>query len=549
MILIGYIPVPDLSFISNEEERREKRWEVYHASMSEILASLKQALSCGVEIVCADGAVRRVHPIVAAHMADFEEQCTASCTMKTRCPICEVPLQGRGDGQGNAKIRTRMGTVKALQHNQQGYSFTRHNLGLRPVWPYWANLPFATGHTSFVPDLLHQLHRGMFKDHLAARWMHILGGKTIDERLMGMPRFPGIRHFKTGISSFFNSQWTGTESKALAKVFLPMVAGSRPPEAVGAARALMDFMYRVRLPQLDDDNLDKLEDDLAEFHELKDIFVSKGGLDTKLGWDGIPKVHMLSHYVFMIREYGTTDGFNTEASERLHIDYVKIPYRASSKVDPVLQMVTWLQRREAWLQQRRKLEEAGLITERRNRRPGEEEFETDGQENNSAEVAEDEEEPDGDMDEEEATPLGAKHEQGYNQAEYHPTPTIYHAKRPTKPSVPGREIMLRHEAPGFIAAAKDFVSQLPGGEEHARLLSENFRFGVWTRVSLVHDPLPFTPLVGGKTDIVRARPAQIRQGLTRPRPRAFDTVLIEVDSSAQGPRRKSCQYFHPVYKQ
>ncbi|KAG9093118.1 hypothetical protein FS749_015043 [Ceratobasidium sp. UAMH 11750] len=547
MILIGYIPVPDLSFISNEEERRQKHWEVYHASMGEILASLKQASSCGVEMVCADGAVRRVHPIVAAHMADFEEQCTASCTMKTRCPVCDVPLKGRGNGQGDAKIRTRMETVKALRHQQQGYSLTRHNLGLRPVWPYWANLPFATGHTSFVPDLLHQVHRGMFKDHLLTRWIHILGEKTIDERLMGMPRFPGIRHFKTGISSFINSQWTGMESKAVAKVFLPMVAGSRPPEAVGAARCIMDFMYRARLPQLDDDDLEELEVDLAKFHQLKDIFVSKGGLNTALGWDGIPKLHMLSHYVYFIREFGTTDGYNTEISERLHIDYVKIPYRASSKVDPILQMITWLQRREAWLLQRRKLEEAGAIAERHNKRPGEEEFETDSQDTKSAEVVEDDEDDEG-VDDAESTPLATKHEQGHGQSEYHPAPTIYHAKKPTKPSVSGRDIAVRHDAPGFMDAVKHYVSQLPGGKEHARLLSENFRFGVWTKVSLIHDPLPFAPLVGGKTDTVRARPAEVRQGLARPRPRAFDTVLVEADQSVRGTRRYRAARVRVIFK-
>ncbi|KAG8731968.1 hypothetical protein FRC10_001321 [Ceratobasidium sp. 414] len=503
MILIGFIPVPSLSFISDEDERRQKRWEVYHASMSEILASLKQASSRGVEMVCADGAVRRVHPIVAAHMADFEEQCTVACTMKTRCPICEVPAEGRGDGQGNVKIRTRVGTVEALRHEQRGYSFTRRNLGLHLVWPYWANLPFATGHSSFVPDLLHQFHKGMFKDHLLARWMYILGGETVDKRLMGMPRFSGIRHFKTGISSFFKSHWMGTESKAVAKVFLPLVAGSQPSEVVGAARCLMDFLYRARLPQLDDDDLDALETDLAEFHALKDIFVTKGGLNTAQGWDGIPKVHMLSHYVYLIREFGTTDGYNTEVSERLHIDYVKVPYCASSRVKLVQQMVTHLQWQEAWAMQRRWLEEADLIPKWRYFRPGEEELEAESEDGKRFEASdeddqeEDEEDIHGGEDEESIT-----NKQRHNESEHHPAPTIFHTKQPTKPSISGRDITLRHKAPGFINAMKHYVSQLPGGEEHAWLLSEDFRFGVWTRISMVHNPLPFAPLVGRKTDSV-----------------------------------------------
>jgi hypothetical protein len=97
---------------------------------------------------------------------------------------------------------------------------------------------------------------------------------------------------------------------------------------------------------------------LAEFHNLTDIFVTKGAVTTKHGWNDIPKLHMLIHYAHMIREYGTTDGFNTESSERLHIDYVKLGYRASNKVEPVQQMIIYLQQREAWAMLRQSLEDA-----------------------------------------------------------------------------------------------------------------------------------------------------------------------------------------------
>ncbi|KAG8723179.1 hypothetical protein FRC09_004369, partial [Ceratobasidium sp. 395] len=170
MILVGYIPVPDLSFITDEAERGRKKWDIYHAAVQEILAPLKRASSKGVKMVCADGGVRLVYPIVAAHMADFEEQCLAACTQKSRCPICDVRFHDRGDDLGGGKIRTRMETLQALGHARRGYTLTRQNLGLRGTRPYWANLPFATGHTSFVPDILHQIYQGMFKNHLFARW-------------------------------------------------------------------------------------------------------------------------------------------------------------------------------------------------------------------------------------------------------------------------------------------------------------------------------------------------------------------------------------------
>ncbi|QRV87051.1 leucine-tRNA ligase [Ceratobasidium sp. AG-Ba] len=551
MILVGYIPVPDLSFISNEDERREKKWEVYHACMGEILASLKKASNDGVEMVCADGAVRRVHPVVAAHMADFEEQCTVACTYRTRCPICDVPHEGRGDGQGEAKIRTRLQTAEALRHASRGYTWTRHHLGIRPTMPYWAKLPFATGHSSLVPDMLHQIHNGVFKDHLLGRWKCMLGDRTMDERLMGIPRFPGIRHFKTGISSFFKAKWRGTESKAAGKIFLPLVAESHPTDAVRAARCLVDFMYRVHLPQLDDDDLAQLEADLEEFHRVKHVFVSEGAIDSEDGYDGIPKIHMLSHYVHLIREYGAPDGFNTELSERLHIDYVKSFFRLSNKVDPIEQMVTMLQRREAWVMQRKRLETTGEI-KKRQRSP-----ELDGETNdvNGLYIPDDNEHNNMDFDEngddvgegvpedrrldnnnrhDELASLPSSRKQRHDHLEYHPEPIVRHAKHPTRSNVPARDIILNHKAPEFIDGVKSFVSGLPGGEEHARLLDENFRFGIWTRVSLEHDPLPFAPLVGSRTESIRARPAHLSRRLARHRPSTFDTVLLEANPEAQG---------------
>lgn len=53
------------------------------------------------------------------------------------------------------------------------------------------------------------------------------------------------------------------------------------------------------------------------------------------------------HYVDAIIQLGCLDGVNTENSERLHIDYAKKAYRASSRHEYLSQMTTWLQRQEA----------------------------------------------------------------------------------------------------------------------------------------------------------------------------------------------------------
>jgi hypothetical protein len=562
MILIGYIPVLNIDFITNKEERREKSWEIYHAAMREILAPLQEAGQRGEEMTCADGRVQRMYPLLAAHMGDFEEQSLFTCTYKTRCPICVVSLDQRGEFV-HSRLRTRMQTLKALDQHQRGYSFTRDNLGIRAALPFWAKLPFANGHSSAVPDLLHQLHKGMFKKHLVDRWTHIMGTSTLDQRLMGLPRYSGLRHFKYGISGF--EQWTGNKAKTLAKVFLPTVAGMTPQKAVGAARCLIDFMYRAHLPQMNEDDLDALESDSAEFHDLKSIFIERGALTLQHGWSDIPKLHMLIHYAHMIREYGTTDGFNTESSERLHIDYVKLGYRASNKVEPIKQMIIYLQQREAWAMLRQRLEDEGVIARRKRRRQPSDDFDEDDgdgdnrgdpgggdrggegegkgdQNGDNDQDGEGDDEGAEDDDGEERTILTTSKQRHWSRVGdhhvYYPFPTISTAERPTKTQVPAERIINFHGAADFLSCVKDYVSSLPNAQHHARLINASSLFYVWTSCGLSHKPLPFAPLVGRKIDYVQACPATPTQPLRSARSAAFDTVLLEVDPNAHSPARE-----------
>ncbi|KAI0072798.1 hypothetical protein K474DRAFT_1581862, partial [Panus rudis PR-1116 ss-1] len=65
---------------------------------------------------------------------------------------------------------------------------------------------------------------------------------------------------------------------------------------------------------------------------------------------GLPKLHSLRHYRQAIERLGTPDNFNTEYTERLHIDFAKEAYEASNKKDEYPQMTLWLERKEKVLQ-------------------------------------------------------------------------------------------------------------------------------------------------------------------------------------------------------
>jgi hypothetical protein len=114
---------------------------------------------------------------------------------------------------------------------------------------------------------------------------------------------------------------------------------------IRAVRAILDFLYLAQYPCHTDQTLNLLDDALTRFHNNKGIFVDLG---IRANFN-LPKLHFFHHYVHMIKLYGTTDNYNTEYTERLHIDLAKDAYRATNHKDEYPQMTLWLERREKML--------------------------------------------------------------------------------------------------------------------------------------------------------------------------------------------------------
>ena len=91
--------------------------------------------------------------------------------------------------------------------------------------------------------------------------------------------------------------------------------GQVSPRIITAACALLDFLYLAQLPSHSSFTLVCMEESLDHFHNNKDIFVELG-IHNHFK---IPKFHSLIHYVPLIWLFDTTDNYNTEQMEQLHI--------------------------------------------------------------------------------------------------------------------------------------------------------------------------------------------------------------------------------------
>ncbi|KDN34370.1 hypothetical protein RSAG8_12536, partial [Rhizoctonia solani AG-8 WAC10335] len=549
-VLIGYLPVPKLDCEPNADKKREMKRDLFHRCIEDMLTPLTKACADGgVAVPCADGEMRRIYPVLAAYVADYPEQCDP----------------------GDSGLRDRERTLKVMKKQDKTGSawFTRY--GLVPTRPFWECDPNVDIGSFLTPDLLHQVHKGVMKDHLIKWVTEILGKSTVDERYTTMPEAHGLRHFKNGISTV--SQWTGRELKEMVKVLLPVLSDA-DPRVVRAARALMDFMYLAHSPSLTDDDLDAMEDALRTFHDHKDVFQALGAVTTDKGFHGIPKVHMISHYVHLIRQLGTPDGYNTETSERLHIDFAKMGYCASNKINATKQMALYIQRLEAiamhqaYLNEQERLDVQGAVSEDiedddwwdawydddddddDDEEEDEAQFEVTKQTEQTEEIEEIEEsEESGELaqepnleessTEDEASSTYAvewdmKSDDAGEGRLCYPCPEIVVAKTPTAKRMTADYMIRHHGATNIVPALQSFLNRVA---PCYRLLelddADQYRFDIWSRIRLFHPPPPFKPAEDTYIDVVRAQPEKIDQYGRTSRPARFDTVLIET-SKARG---------------
>ncbi|KAJ7441973.1 hypothetical protein B0H11DRAFT_2348854 [Mycena galericulata] len=319
--------------------------QMYHACLARVFEPLKAGMTTPEVVRCPDGHFRRAIYGLGPYIADYPEQVWLACIVQGWCPKCDA-MPNNLDAPG-ARMRSHRKTDFLITCFDPGTLWD--DFGIRSdIVPFTHDFPRAEIYELISPDLLHQIIKGTFKDHLVEwvmQYLHETHGETraleiiadIDHRISAVPSFPGLRRFPDGRDFH---QWTGDDSKALMKVYLAAVAGHVPSEMVKCIAAFLDFCYLVRRNALITDTLDAIDEVLNRFHTHRDIFIATGVRVTI----SLPRQHSMVHYCTSIILFGSPNGLCSSITESKHIKAVKEPWRRSSRYKALIQMLRILTR-------------------------------------------------------------------------------------------------------------------------------------------------------------------------------------------------------------
>ncbi|RDX52407.1 hypothetical protein OH76DRAFT_1345325 [Lentinus brumalis] len=207
---------------ANSADFRKFRRQLFHSSLSRILRSLRSEMTEPVIVRCGDGHFRKIFFGLGPYIADYPEQALVASVVQGWCPICTAPNKDL-DGE-DANRRPRSITDYMVREFELGALWEDYGI-VGDVVPFTNDFPRADIHELVAPDILHQLIKGIFKDHLVT-WVEKYLTRTfgdakaaevvteIDRRIAVVPPFSKLRHFHEGRGF---KQWTGDDSKALMK--------------------------------------------------------------------------------------------------------------------------------------------------------------------------------------------------------------------------------------------------------------------------------------------------------------------------------------------
>ncbi|TFK28976.1 hypothetical protein FA15DRAFT_583187, partial [Coprinopsis marcescibilis] len=338
VIPVAFLPIPKSMFYF-------RSLTMYHACIARIFAPLRQYMTSADILRCPDGHLRRAIYSIGPVIADYPEQVWLSCIVQYWCLKCMAKPDDLDNPDAHRRTQEKMEIL--IECFDPGVLWKLYGIWA-DIWPFTYEFPRADIHKLMAPDLLHQVIKGSFKDHLVQWVMDYINEKytpvlaiqiiaDIDRRVSAVPIFPGLHRFKDG-QNF--SQWTGDDSKAFMKVYLGAIKGYVPDDMVRCIASFLNVCYIFRRNTITSSALKLAQLELAKFHCLCKIFITTGTRTTC----SLPNQHALTHFPQSIQQFRSPNGLCSSITESKHITAVKEPWRRSNCFNALQQMLTMITR-------------------------------------------------------------------------------------------------------------------------------------------------------------------------------------------------------------
>ncbi|KAI6114593.1 hypothetical protein EDD16DRAFT_1693597 [Pisolithus croceorrhizus] len=284
--------------------------QLFHIAMSKILGLLKACMTVPWVMKCPDGHFHCIICGIGLYIADYPEQVLISRIVQNWCGRCTASPNDLDAGRPPCMVQLMRALIEELQASA---AWDEWGIDANVV-PFTKDFPHADIWQLLVPDILHQLIKGGFKDHLmewVGKYLELMYGKAgakewladIDCCIATAPPFPGLWRFPNG-QGF--SQWTGNDSKALMK-------GHILCDIVWMFCTFLEFCY-------------------IYCENFEEVSVCIDGFS-------LPHQHSLVHYGALICLFGAPNGLYMSIMESKHIIAVKKPWWWSNKHNALGQML------------------------------------------------------------------------------------------------------------------------------------------------------------------------------------------------------------------
>ncbi|KAI6043361.1 hypothetical protein EDC04DRAFT_2562900, partial [Pisolithus marmoratus] len=327
VVLIGFLAMPKMTreHASTLAFHKFKR-QLFHSLLTCILHSLHHTMKVPETVLFGDNYYWHVIYALAAYIADYEEQVLLSCIVCNWCPKC----LGHHDNLDEDMLRCCCKHCNVvIEEFELGLLWDSYGI-IGDIVLFTNDFLHADIHQMLTPDILHQLIKGGFKDHLVdlVEWylVHVHGKaeaekilNDIDQQIVAVAPFTGLWHFPQG--QHFK-QWTGDDSKGLMKVYIAAIEGHIPKDVVCTFHVFLEFCYLIWWNVITEQVLTEIDDVLSRFHLFCEVFWNTGVIKTF----SPPQQHVMKHYHYLICQFGALNGLCSSITELKHIKAVKCLY-------------------------------------------------------------------------------------------------------------------------------------------------------------------------------------------------------------------------------